>query len=170
MKDRGHLVVLAALPPRLVRFLVGGTRQHGRRDECGARVLCSDHLADPACARKDHAGFAAIRRQLPEGADGVVIRAIGIGAGRREVEVPRGGKGRAGLALGAPGDPAGVLLPRGVQLPQGSDILRALAVQRGDGGHQALPVRAQRQPAHSGYGEVVVDVVERGRRLFAQDR
>ncbi len=170
VQDGGDLVVLARLAAFLVAVLVRGPGQHGGVDEEGAGILGGQERADSAGPGEHHAGLAAVRGQHPQRVDGVRLGRFRVGAGGSEVEVAVGGKHGPGLALGAARDPAGLLLPRRVQLPQGGAVFGALGVERGHGGDQPPAVGAQRQAAHPRDGEVVVQVVEGGLGFFAQGR
>ncbi|MCU1547439.1 MAG: hypothetical protein JWO29_390 [Arthrobacter sp.] len=168
VQDGGDLFLLAALAAFLVLVLVGGTSQHGRRDEKGAGLLGGEDSIDTTRTREHHTRLAAVGRQHPQRADGVRLGAVRIGTRGCEVQITVGRERRAGLTLGAAGDPAGTLSAFRVKLPQGCAVFGALGIERGHGGDQPPAVGAQRQAIHPGDRQVMVQVMEGGLGWFAQ--
>ena len=113
VQDGGDLVVLAA-PCGVPRRCPHRWSRPGPRPSTttvSASLAAWTRLMPPARERATRASPPSAGR-MPEGVDGVASRALRVGTGGGEVEVAVGGKRRPGLALGAAGDPAGLLAPR----------------------------------------------------------
>jgi len=143
VQDRADLRVLADRAQALVVLGIRRRGQQVRGEDDGSRRAGRLHAGDAAGVDGDHASLAAAGGQDPErGGVGCLLGVLGlrVRARGREQEVAVGGERRAGLALGAAGEPTGRAGARREDLPQRGVRLRAVVVERGDLGDQPRPV------------------------------
>ncbi len=161
VQDGGDGEVLALLAEAIVVGFVGRRVQARCRDQ--DLVAVTAHLLEPAEPVADQPGVAAAGGQQPQGCGAfLVLVGVRIGTGGGEQQVAGVGEDRRRFALPGAGQPTRRLAAGRVDLPQRGSVLRAFAVECGDGGDQARPVGGEGQAGRPRQAEVGVDVVEGG--------